>query len=124
MLTSSLGVLVGSGIVFIVIAAILSRHLGSIPVFNKLVLSPPTEGEAGTVTVAADGKTIMAQAESVQLGDWGTTESPLRPAGKVKFGDDYIDVVADGLYVEAGRQVRVTQIRGNRIVVREVERQA
>jgi membrane-bound ClpP family serine protease len=60
----------------------------------------------------------------VQVGDWGLTESPLRPAGKARFGEEYIDVVADGSYVPAGRQVRITSIRGNRIVVREVEENA
>jgi membrane-bound serine protease (ClpP class) len=38
----------------------------------------------------------------------------------VKFGDEYIDVVAEGAYVEAGTRVQVVEIEGNRVVVKEV----
>jgi membrane-bound serine protease (ClpP class) len=57
----------------------------------------------------------------VGIGDWGVAESPLRPAGKAIFGDAYLDVVADGSFVDKGKQVRVIQVSGNRIVVREIE---
>ncbi len=57
----------------------------------------------------------------VGVGDWGVAESPLRPAGKAIFGDDYLDVVTDGSFVDKGKQVRVIEISGNRIVVREIE---
>jgi membrane-bound serine protease (ClpP class) len=48
-------------------------------------------------------------------------ESPLRPAGKARFGDEYLDVVTDGSYVERGHAVRIIEISGNRVMVREVE---
>ena len=57
---------------------------------------------------------------SVGVGDWGVAESPLRPAGKAVFGEEYVDVVTDGSFVEAGVQVRVIKISGNHIVVREI----
>jgi len=55
------------------------------------------------------------------VGDWGVADSPLRPAGKTRFGKAYVDVVTDGTFVDQGRQVSVIQISGNRVVVREVE---
>ena len=39
-------------------------------------------------------------------------------AGKVLFGDEYVDVVTDGSFVEPGQQVRVIRVQGNRVVVR------
>jgi membrane-bound serine protease (ClpP class) len=38
----------------------------------------------------------------------------------VQFGDQFIDVLAEGSYVELGTRVQVIEIEGNRIVVKEV----
>jgi membrane-bound serine protease (ClpP class) len=54
------------------------------------------------------------------LGAIGVTATPLRPAGKVQFGEDFVDVVAEGSYVQPGTRVQVIEIEGNRIVVKEV----
>ena len=54
------------------------------------------------------------------LGAVGTTNTPLRPAGMVKFGDKFVDVVSDGGFVPAGTRVQVIQVEGTRIVVKEV----
>ena len=44
-----------------------------------------------------------------------------RPAnGRVLFGDDYVDVVAEGSYVGPGARVQVIEIEGNRVVVKQV----
>ena len=45
--------------------------------------------------------------------------TPLRPAGK-NYGDDFVDVIAEGNYVHAGARVQVIEIEGNRVVVKEV----
>ena len=37
------------------------------------------------------------------------------------FGEQFVDVVTDGSFVDAGSQVQIIQISGNRIVVREIE---
>ena len=57
----------------------------------------------------------------VDVGDWGVAVSPFRPAGKARFGDRYLDVLTDGDFVERGRQVRIIELQGNRVVVRDVE---
>jgi membrane-bound serine protease (ClpP class) len=56
----------------------------------------------------------------VLLGAIGIAATGLRPAGKVRFGDEYVDVVAEGDYVELGSRVQVIEIEGNRIVVKQV----
>ena len=67
------------------------------------------------------GKPVPQSHPHVSQGDWGTTESLLRPAGRAVFRGVSLDVVSDGSYVEPGCQVRVIEISGNRIVVTEIE---
>jgi membrane-bound serine protease (ClpP class) len=45
--------------------------------------------------------------------------TPLRPAGKMKIGDDIVDVVTEGEFLEKGMAVVITAIDGNRVVVNE-----
>ena len=40
------------------------------------------------------------------LGAMGTANTPLRPAGVVKFGDKFVDVVSDGGFIPAGTACR------------------
>jgi membrane-bound serine protease (ClpP class) len=54
------------------------------------------------------------------LGAIGVAATPLRPAGKTQFGDEFVDVVAEGGYVLPGTRVQVIEIEGNRVVVKEV----
>ncbi|NUQ66264.1 MAG: NfeD family protein, partial [Pirellulales bacterium] len=54
-------------------------------------------------------------------GDVGIADSPLRPAGRVRFGDQYVDVVSEGSFIEEGAYVRILKIRGNHILVRQVQ---
>ena len=55
------------------------------------------------------------------MGDEGVADSPLRPAGKARFGQDYVDVVTDGVFVDQGDHVKVVDISGNRVMVRRIE---
>ena len=54
-------------------------------------------------------------------GEVGVATTPLRPSGKVRFGDRIVQVVSDGAALSTGDQVRVTEVRGTRIVVEAVE---
>jgi membrane-bound serine protease (ClpP class) len=56
----------------------------------------------------------------VAVGDRGVAESPLRPAGRALFGDDYVDVVTDGTFIDAGDEVCVIELSGNCVRVRKV----
>jgi membrane-bound serine protease (ClpP class) len=124
-LAGTLLVVAGSGVAFVIAAAVLSRYFGSIPLFNKLVLQPPN-ANAHHALDPKQAKTSGAAlspigGHAVHVGDWGIAISPLRPAGKVRFNDDYVDVVTEGSFVDSGRQVRIIDISGNRIVVREID---
>ena len=111
-LTRSLAIVLGSFLTFGVIASLISRRMGTLPVFRRLILSPPVPAAAGTSTLSA-GKSHP----HVEIGQWGVTESVLRPAGKARFNQRSLDVVADGAFVEPGKPVQVLEISGNRILV-------
>lgn len=64
------------------------------------------------------GESVKAEAE-VAVGETGVTETMLRPAGIVLFGDRRVSVVSEGQYIDKGKTVRVCQLEGTRIVVEE-----
>jgi membrane-bound ClpP family serine protease len=99
------------------LSLLLAKFLPRIPYANRMVLTPPTESpEADHPASFVPG---AAQASEL-LGAIGTAVTVLRPAGSVRFGDQYVDVVTDGMYVQSGARVRVIEVEGNRIVVKEV----
>ena len=118
-LATSLLVLLGAGFTSLIGAFMLSKYLGAIPVLNRLQLQPPGQDEITTAALGAPAEGVHHT--GVRIGDIGRAESPLRPAGIVRFGDEYVDVVTEGTLVDKGSPVRVIQIRGNRVVVRVME---
>ena len=100
----------------IVCAFVLARYLPNIPYVNRLMLRPQDEASENGEEVPDPIRPELA----ALLGAIGVTATPLRPAGKVQFGDDFVDVVAEGSYVMPGSRVQVVEIEGNRIVVKEV----
>ena len=76
---------------------------------------------------AAGKQLVLAQDQrGVRVGDAslaqlaglvGEAITPLRPSGSVRVAGRVVDVVTDGIYVEAGARVRVAKIEGSRVVV-------
>lgn len=101
--------------VVVVIGAVLARFLGAVPLVRRMALLPQD--------VHADSAPPSATATSYNhlLNAEGRTRTPLRPAGKVRFDGDDVDVVAEGSFIDSGKPVRVVLVQGNRIVVREIE---
>jgi membrane-bound ClpP family serine protease len=97
-------------------AMVLAWYLPHMPLARRLVLAPTPEGSE----LLAEETTSATEANAALLGAVGVAATTLRPAGKVRFGDDFVDVVAEGSYIEAGTRVQVIEIEGNRIVVKEV----
>lgn len=119
----SMGSLAGALTTVIVVAIVMNRFLPSIPFLNKLILTPPGYA-AGDENAPHLNPSIFTEGEDsgpVRAGDLGTAASTLRPSGKASFGDDFIDVVSDGGYIDHGTQIEVIRVAGNRIVVRPVE---
>jgi membrane-bound ClpP family serine protease len=103
-----------SMILAIVAALVLVWYLPHIPYANRLVLAPPGTGVEETEALAVNDR------YAALLGAIGEAATTLRPAGKVRFGEEFVDVIAEGSYVHPGSRVQVIEIEGNRIVVKEV----
>ena len=52
------------------------------------------------------------------MGASGTTLTALRPAGTALFGNEMVDVVSDGAFIQPDQKVVVIHVEGNRVVVR------
>lgn len=76
------------------------------------------------VLVNEDSKLVIpgdtSQKKSDLLGKEGVTITPLRPSGIAVIDGKRFDVVTEGGFIANNTKVRVTQIEGYRIVVREL----
>jgi membrane-bound ClpP family serine protease len=94
------------------------------PFLNRLGLPPApsalaVETSAPDAALVASGLAPAAAPHGVAVGARGVAVSPLRPSGRARFGDEYLDVLTDGDFVDSGRAVRIVEIRGSLIVVEE-----
>jgi membrane-bound serine protease (ClpP class) len=101
---------------FLVGAYFITRYLPHIPVANRLILSRPQD----SVEVRSGGQAAPAAEPPVVVGDEGISLSSLRPSGLGRFGRERLNVVSQGEMIESKRKIRVVNIVGNSIVVREV----
>ncbi len=99
----------------ILLAFFIAKFLPQVPYANRLLLAPPTDQPHASDPVLP-GATEAAEL----LGAIGTTTTALRPAGVVRFGDKFVDVVSDGGFIPSGSRVQVIVVEGTRIVVKEV----
>jgi membrane-bound serine protease (ClpP class) len=90
-----------------------------IRIFDRLTLKAQITGTAGGPNpdspAPEDEENFAALA-----GKIGTTDSILRPSGRALIDGKIYTVEADGEFVDSGRGIIVTRVRGNRIIVRRV----
>jgi membrane-bound serine protease (ClpP class) len=121
-LGSQVLVLMATCILVITVGILLSNHLGKLPLVRKLTLAPDQN-----VTSNLGIRTAMDELVSgdrgvgeISLGEIGHADSPLRPGGRARFSDSYLDVISEGEFIEAGTPIRIISRVGNRVVVRKV----
>lgn len=115
-LTRSLGVIVASAIAFMIVAAIVGRRFHALPLFGRIVLTPPEEALRQDSLAPA----VVAVAAETLVGKRGVAHTALRPAGKARFGDEFINVFTDGDFIRAGTQIEVIEHDDHRVLVRAV----
>jgi membrane-bound serine protease (ClpP class) len=105
---------------FIVFAWILAKYLPKFQFLSGLILVPTgakqTDVMQVSITAPPESKTA-----AVNVGDIGEVTSILRPTGKARFGDAIVDVVATAEFLEEGTKVQITEIHGNRVVVKAIK---
>ncbi len=102
--------LIGSGIAIF----LLFRFMPGIPFFNRLVLTSSENSLSGFVIPP------QPAGESNLVGKEGKALTALHPTGKIEVNDSILDVVTEGEYIANGQIVEIIEIRGNRIVVKEI----
>lgn len=99
-------------------AIVLGRYFPSLPLFNRMVLKPEPLG--GPLDPLDKPLPDPDSPLFYLLGEVGHATTPLRPTGKARFGEQLVDVTADGLYIESGSVIEVVEIRGSLVVVKRV----
>lgn len=126
-LARSVGTLSGAIVGVVILTALFSRFLPSMPFMEGMILHPPgseTDSNeprlspeiAGTTTT----KNSVLERDSALIGREGVAVTVLRPAGRAQIDEEFVDVVSEGPFISTGRRIEVVAVVGNRVVVREI----
>lgn len=120
MLQTGLLVVTGAMLASIVVSVLLSRYIGSLPYFGKLVLtntSPQPPRHAATLDAPLNNPWPA-------VGTVGVAVTDLHPGGSAQFPDAahgeqrIADVISESGYVSKGSAIAVRELRGAYAVVR------
>jgi membrane-bound serine protease (ClpP class) len=104
-------------VVFALVAAIVAslvamRFLPRTPVGRRLILDKGLSAGAGYASAPED--------DLRRLHRTGRATTPLHPAGIAEIDGERVDVVSTGELIDAGEEVEVIRVDGNRVVVRSL----
>ena len=88
---------------------ILAKLLPKTSFYGHLVLQQ--------ATATKDGYSAGPNHPSALVGATGQTVTALRPAGSIALGEQRLDVVTRGEFIEVDSPVRIVEVHGNRVVV-------
>lgn len=80
-----------------------------VPFFSGLIMEAPDAARLEQSEMLGDYSDL--------LGRTGVATTPLRPSGKVRFGDQIVQVVSDGSMIGNGESVRVCEVHATRVIV-------
>lgn len=95
----------------VVLGFLAGKYLPKSRVLRPVVLEQQTNRAAG-FTAAHDRSDLP--------GREGIAEMNLHPAGRAVFGDERINVITRGEFIESGARVRIIEAHGSRIVVENI----
>ena len=101
---------------FVILAYALAKFLPKTGPLTGLILAPAEKGPQMQIDLTAPPE----KAGELKAGDTGAAITTLRPAGQARFDNANVDVVAEGDFIEKGRKIKIIQIQGNRVVVRQI----
>jgi membrane-bound serine protease (ClpP class) len=111
----SLFMVIGAGLGGMVGLYFVQRFLPHTPYLKRLVLRPPVNEELERV----QERERLASFDHL-LGKYGVSLTPLVPSGKIRVGDEVIDVVSDGTLIAPETPVMIVETLGSRVVVKQV----
>jgi membrane-bound serine protease (ClpP class) len=100
-------------VVSIAVTIVLARYLPRTSFGKRLILSDSQENEEGYVAQLHDPHPL--------LGLTGMTLTPIHPSGTVEIQDKRYDVVSEGEFIDKHVSVKVLDVEGARIVVRQID---
>lgn len=109
-IANALGRVLVSTVLAAVAGAILMRFITRTPLSRALVLETDMSADKGWASAPASDHRLLHAT--------GTAHTTLRPAGIADFNGERVDVVSDGELIEAGTDIIVSRVDGNRVVVR------
>ncbi len=98
----------------IIVTIVLARYLPRTSFGKHLILTDSQEHE--------DGYIAQFQDQSPLLGLTGTTLTPIHPSGTMEIRDKRYDVVSEGEFIDKHATVKVIDVEGVRIVVRQIDK--
>src|SRR2546426_4398790 len=87
---------------------VLSRWLPKTSFYGKLV----SQAASGVITGAR-----LERQQTSRLGQVGVAILEVRPGGKAPFGNEILDVISQGQFIDKGRRVKIIGHRGTEAVV-------
>jgi len=101
----------------LVFAMISRRFLPRAPLFRSIVLEPPPPEERHDL----EHRESVAD-YSALMGAEGVATTDLRPVGKAKISNQYVDVIAVAEPLKSGERIEVIEVHGSRVVVQAARR--
>ena len=104
-----------------VLGSAVVAFVGSLAMVRYVLPRFSLEGEGPYLdTSLKESHVDVLARQQVQVGDQGRVLTALRPSGKVRFPRVIVDVVSEGEFIERGAMVEISDIQGNRVVVRRL----
>lgn len=92
----------------IILAVLLFKYAPRSKYFDRLILSTLQKTEEGYVGIKDFASLVGAE---------GSAVTPLRPVGTAEVQGRRIDVITLGDYIQAGENIKVLKVEGNRVIV-------
>jgi len=111
-LAYSAGLVFGAMLATVLLVGSIGPHLAKVPLLRHMFLVPLDRRQVAEIR----RREMLVDWSNLQ-GQKGVTVTPLKPSGKVQFGEQLVDVVAQGEMIPPGVEVVAVEARANRVVV-------
>jgi len=113
LLMKNLAMVMGSFMLAFLISLFTIRFI--LPRVSKIIKGPYLD------TTLKNSHADSKQADKVSVGQTGVASTFLRPSGKIKIGNQKIDAISQGEFIEQGTRIIVDKIEQNHIIVKPIK---